>query len=157
MFYQVDGHNDLSFGLHWNIDALHVVYIDRRANRRYLLGSNLLGVVLLCQLYSSECAFQLRRQPNNRLKRPNVFCKASHTSVLCITIVQIWIGILLGTLGSWLRIFVRHSYYWIVVGSFVSSVGYSFVVNCVSKVSQNWFAPEQVRILFDLARERWQR
>lgn len=54
------------------------------------------------------------------------------------------VGSLLSFIGSCLRIGCIQSFWWIVAGSFVSSISQPFLLNQVTKLSVLWFKSEKV-------------
>jgi len=52
------------------------------------------------------------------------------------------IGTLLTLIGSWLRILVNDSFYWVILGSFISSIGQPLIFNTPAKIAAYWFKPE---------------
>lgn len=52
------------------------------------------------------------------------------------------LGTLLTLLGSWLRILVNESFYYVILGSFISAVGQPLIFNTPAKIAAFWFKPE---------------
>lgn len=52
------------------------------------------------------------------------------------------LGTLLTLLGSWLRILVNDSFYYVILGSFISSIGQPLIFNTPAKIAAYWFKPE---------------
>ena len=55
------------------------------------------------------------------------------------------IGILLTTLGLWLKCLVNQGFVYVVVGQTIIAAGQPFLLNACSKLSANWF-PEKDRL-----------
>ena len=56
---------------------------------------------------------------------------------------SIAIGCLLGIIGVSLRLFVNHSFAWIIIGQVIAGIGRPFILNCQAKISANWFSAEK--------------
>lgn len=56
--------------------------------------------------------------------------------------VGVTIGTILTLIGSWLRILINQSFYYVILGSFISSLGQPLIFNAPSKIASNWFKPE---------------
>ena len=55
-------------------------------------------------------------------------------------------GVTIGTIltlgGAWLRILVNDSFYYVILGSFISSIGQPLIFNTPAKIAAYWFKPE---------------
>ena len=52
------------------------------------------------------------------------------------------IGTILTLLGAWLRILVNSSFYYVILGSFLSSIGQPLIFNTPAKIAAYWFRPD---------------
>lgn len=49
------------------------------------------------------------------------------------------IGCILGMAGMFLRLFVNHGFWTVLVGQIIAGIGRPFIMNCQAKISTNWF------------------
>ena len=55
--------------------------------------------------------------------------------------VGIMIGAILCTIGSWIRVFINKNFVFVIIGQVFLGCANPFIINCLNKVSANWFFP----------------
>ena len=55
------------------------------------------------------------------------------------------IGILMTTVGLWMKAMVNLSFWWVVAGQTIIAMGQPFLLNACAKLSANWF-PKKERL-----------
>lgn len=53
------------------------------------------------------------------------------------------IGIVMTTIGLWMKAMVNISFWWVVTGQTIIAMGQPFLLNACAKVSANWFPKEE--------------